>query len=180
MRRAGPLSTGPRAQRAAFWKCSFRKKRIEGGDPWEVICCQNDWCSLAILSRNFQEISWQNYVNVQNTSRSIALGTKYEADLGVDIILRSHFLEMSPQTGCRKASILREHFQELCWQNLKNSSRFAMRPDKTDVQTRLKSSPEGLLPGARAAGILREHNVRDCRDCNLFQRVFCFWPSTSM
>ena len=180
MRRAGPLSTWAPGPARRILKMFISKKRIEGGDPWEEHSCQNEWFSLAIPSRNFQEISWQNYVSVQNTSRSIALGTKYEAVLGVDISLRSHFLEMSPQTGCRKASILTENFQELFWQNWKTSSRFQMRPDKADVQTRLKSLPEGLLPGARAAGILCEHNVRACRDWNLFQRAFCFWPSTSM
>ena len=84
----GPLKyVGPGPSAPHFENVHFEKKRIEGGDPWEVICCQNDWCSLAILSRNFQEVSWQNHVSVQNTSRSVALGTKYEADLGIDIIL---------------------------------------------------------------------------------------------
>ena len=68
---------------------------------------------VGILLRNVQDNSWQNDVSVQNTSRSTALGTKYEAVLGIDISLRSHFLEMSPQNGCRKASILRENVQEL-------------------------------------------------------------------
>ena len=145
MRRAGPLSTWAPGPARRILKMFISKKRIEGGDPWEEHSCQNERFLLAIPSRHFQEISWQNYVSVQNTSRSIALGTKYEAVLGVDIILTSHFLEMSPQTGCRKASILTENFQERFWRNWKKNQDF--RWDQTRQMCR--------------------------RDWNLFRRVFC-------